>query len=118
MATCMHLAGVLGFIVDVVCLLDIQRIHIGAKSDGRAVTPVTFQRADHAGARQPAMHGDTEFVQPQRHVIGCFVLLEGGFRVLVDMVPPLCHFSREFGDTVVDRHVHILWLGTGNIACF
>ena len=104
MAAGMHLAGVFGPVVDIVLFLDIERVHVGAEPDGRPVAPFAAQGADHAGARQAAMDVDAEFVQPQRHVIGCLVFLERGFGVPVDMAPPRGHFILVFGDAVDDRH--------------
>ena len=104
MAAGMHLAGVFGLVIDLVLFLDIERIHIGAQTDGGAVAFFAAQRADHAGTRKAAMHIDAEFMQPQCHVIRCLVFLERGFRMLVDMTPPRGHVVLEFGNTVDDRH--------------
>ena len=115
MAAGMHLAGVFGLVVDIVLFLDIERVHIGAEADGRAVALVAAQRADHAGPREAAMHLDAEFMQPQGDVIGRLVFLERGFRVPVDMLPPRGHFILEFGDAVDDRHGRVSVFGPESV---
>jgi len=64
-----------------------QRVHVGAQADGAAgaARRGAAQRADHAGAPEPAVHLDAPALQRARDDVGGAHLLEAEFRVGVDV---------------------------------
>ena len=74
----------------------------------RLPVPRAFERADDAGAGQPAMHLDAEFLEPRGDEFRGALLLEGGLGMGVDLVPPGGEVGMEIGNPVDDRHGRLL----------
>ena len=79
-----HAPGVAGMVGEVVLLVDRQRVHVGAQAD-RPLAGAGAQHPDHAGLADAAMGFDTEGFEALGHQRGGAVLLEGEFRVGVDV---------------------------------
>src|ERR1043165_8991090 len=85
MAAGMHLVGVNRGVVEVVLLLEMQRIHVGAETDRLLARPLALQGADHAGGGQPAMNLDAPGLQLVCHDLGSALFLEGGLGMAMDV---------------------------------
>ncbi len=104
MAAGMHPPGILRGMCKPVLLVDVQRVHVGAQRDRAPAGRVAGQRADHAGPGDAAFDRDAERLQQVRDVRGGADLLERGFRMGMDIVPPRRHIGLEIGNAVDDRH--------------
>ena len=101
----MHPARMPRGVREAVLLRDRQRVHVGAQRDcSSARVRRAGQRPDHAGAGDAALDVDAERVEQPRDDVGGAMLLEGGFRVGVQIAPPGRHVGLEIGDAVDDRH--------------
>jgi hypothetical protein len=85
MAAGMHLVRDRRGVVEVVLLLQVQRIHVGAQADRLLARPIALQRADHAGRGEATMHLDAPRGELVGHDLGRPLLLEGGFGMTVDV---------------------------------
>ncbi len=84
MAAGMHLSGMGRTVRKGVEFIERQRVHVGAQPDGAAAR-ADLQRADDAGAGEPAMHDKAKFVELSGHQLGGapFAESELGMRVKV-----------------------------------
>jgi len=82
-----HTARMAARVRKAVCLVDGQRVHVGAQPDGApagtAVAPV--HDADHAGLAQAAVHGNAPFAELLRHEVGGAQLLEAQLGMCVQV---------------------------------
>ncbi len=85
MAAGMHLVGVDRRMLELVLLLQVQRIHVGAQTDRLLARPLALQGADDAGLGQPAMDFDAPGLQFVGHDLRRPLLLEGGLGMTVDV---------------------------------
>ena len=85
MAAGMHLVGIHRGVVEIVLLLQVQRVHVGAQADRLLARPLALQGADDAGLGQPAMDLDAPGRKPVGHDLGGALLLEGGLRMAMDV---------------------------------
>ena len=104
MAAGMHLAGNRRLVVELVGLVNVERIHVGTQADSPLRRPAA-QDADHARLGQAAMHFEAERLQLLGDDIGSPHFLEGRLRVAVDVVTPRRHVFVERGNAVDDRHL-------------
>ena len=83
----MHAARNAAGVREGVVLGHRQRIHVGAQADGavRASGCAAADRADHAGAPEPAVHLDAPALERSRDDVGGAHLLEAEFRMGVDV---------------------------------
>ena len=120
MAAGVHLAVVPAGVGQAGDFDDRQRVHVGA--DAQALAAVAMpQLSDDAGAGQPAMHRVAPLRQALGHQIAGGVLLEGQFRVLVDLVAQLDHLGQDDRDFLAQGvHLHgafVEWVdGDGQIS--
>ncbi len=98
-----HAAGVLRAMAKTVLLVDVQRVEVGAQAD-RALARAGGERADHAGAGEPARHRDAELGQLLGDHVGGAVLLERGLGMGVDVAAPRRHLIVIAGNAIDDRH--------------
>jgi hypothetical protein len=106
MAAGMHLARRLGFIRQVVGLIDRQRVHVGAQADGLSRRAfAAADDADHAGAADARHH----LVAAERlELVGdrgrraMHVVHE--FRMGMQVMPPVGDLVMQVGDAVDDGH--------------
>ena len=103
MAAGMHLAVVPGAVPEIVLLVEVEGVEIGAQPDRPGRGP-GLQPADHAGLCQPSMDLDAEALQLFGDDVGRAVFLEGGFRMGMDIPAPYGHVVVEIGDAVDNRH--------------
>ncbi len=85
-----HAAFVARAMRELVLLVDVQRVHVGAQAD-RARTRARAQRADHAGAADAAMDFETEGREPVGHERRRAHFLERGLGMGVQVAPPRLH---------------------------
>jgi len=71
-------------------------IHVGAQAD-RAAAVAGFQRADHAGATDAALHLDAQQLEHAGDVVGGAALVEAGLGVAVQVVAPALQLRLELG---------------------
>ena len=71
--------------------------HVGAQADAARAATVT-QRADHAGARNAFVHLQSEQAQGGSHYAGGAALLEGKFRMCVQIAPQRYEFREQIFD--------------------
>jgi hypothetical protein len=82
-----HAARVSRAVLEGVAFLDRKAIHVGAKRDAfRAVLPARND-ADHPGLGEPGMRFDAQLAQIVGDDPGCSLLLEGQFRMRVNVAP-------------------------------
>ena len=103
MATGVHDALVDGPVGLLVFLGDRQRIHVRAQPNNGAIS--VLEHADNAGATIPAMHRYPHLLQPFGNEFGCPVLLIGQFRVLVQIMVPVCPGRVLSCEKVRGRHL-------------
>jgi hypothetical protein len=84
----MHLAALDGRMSEVILLVDVKRIHVGAQGDGMPIRRRAAQSADHACARNAAMNFQPEFSQLSTNELGRAMLLKRRFRMRVDIPAP------------------------------
>src|SRR5262249_32139134 len=70
---------------EVVLLLQMQGVHVGAQTDRLLAGPLALQGADHAGLAQPAMDLDAPRSEPVGDDLGGPLLLEGGLGMAMDI---------------------------------
>jgi hypothetical protein len=85
MAAGMHLVGVHRGVVELVLLLQVQRIHVGAQANGLLARPVALQRAHHPGRGQTTMDLDAPGLQLVCHDLRGALFLEGGLGMAMDV---------------------------------
>jgi len=85
MAAGMHLVRDRRGVIEVVLLLQVQRIHVGAQPDRLLARPVALQGADDAGRGEAAMHLEAPGGELVGHDLRCPLLLERGFGMAVDV---------------------------------
>src|SRR4051794_33185195 len=85
-------------------LVDMERVHVGAKRDRALSRLRTLERADDPRPGETAMHLDAEFGEALRHLLRCPMLLERGLGMGVDVAPPIREVAMEIGDAVDDGH--------------
>ena len=107
MAAGVHLAGDRRLVVELVGLVHVERVHVGAQAD-RPLRVARAQHADHAGLGQAAMHLDAERFQLVGDDVGGPHFLEGRLGMTVNVMPPSGHVLVERGNTVNDRHPELL----------
>ncbi len=90
--------------VELVQLLQGQRVHIGTQADQALAGLATFEQTDNAGAGQAPVHLDPPVGELLGDHIGGAVLLEGDLGMAVDVPAPGLHVLGELGDAVDDRH--------------
>ena len=73
-----------------------QRIHVGAQSHGRAAAPVA-QHADHAGSANALVHLEPDVAQRARDERGRAVLLEGEFRMGMQVASQRDEIGQQVG---------------------
>ena len=100
MAAGMHLVGVHRGVVELVLLLQVQRIHVGAQTDGLLARPLALQRADHAGRGQPTMDLDSPRLQLVGHDLRGPLLLEGGLGMAMDVAADGGELGRGGGEEI------------------
>ncbi len=88
-----HLPGVPRMVGELVHLDQRQGIHVGAQAD-HARRGAGTHDADDAGAGDAAMHLDPVAFELARHQLGGPLLVEGEFRMRVDVAPE----SRQLGE--------------------
>ena len=99
MSAGVHFSRILGAVVDLVELVNIERVHIRTQTDRPGFVARCLpgaQNADHAGLGDPGMHliepEFGEFFGDQR---GGPNFLERGFRMGMDVSPPGGHLVGE-----------------------
>src|SRR6266850_151022 len=100
----MHLALVDRLVREAVLLMDMERVHIGAKRDGPTARGCALERAHHARAGEPAMDRDPEAFQLGSDEIGGPVFLERRLRMGMKIAAPARHIGMEISNTIDDRH--------------
>mgnify|MGYP003326132312 CR=1 FL=1 len=80
-----HLVLVHRGVREVVLLLQVQRVHVGAQADRLLAGPAALQRADHARGGEAAMDLDAPALQPGGDDLGGAPLLEGGLGMAMDV---------------------------------
>ena len=101
-----HLAGVDRDVVEVVALVDVQRVEVGPQTDGPAVAvrPNAVQHADDAGGGEPGVDLDTERLELlDDHGRGA-LFLERGLGVGVDVAPPRLQVVVKLSNAIDDGH--------------
>ena len=107
MTASVHLAGDGRGVDELVCLVYVECVHVGAQ-------PYCFprcagaQHAHHAGLREPAMNLDAEGCELLRNDVGGTHFLECRFGMPVKVVPPFRHVLVERSDAIDDGHGGIL----------
>src|ERR1051326_2597375 len=91
-----------------VLLVDVESIHVGAKTDGPVAWLVALQRPDDAGAGKAAMDLDAELGEALGDERGGAMLVEGGLGVGVDVAAPPGQICVVVGNAVDDGHVRVL----------
>src|SRR5262249_50026160 len=87
-----------------VLLVDVERVHVGAKRDRTLARSIALEGADDAGAGEAAMDLDAELGQSLCNDIGGAMLLKSGLRMGMGVAPPGGEGGAEGGDAVDDRH--------------
>ena len=106
----MHHVRRLRPVLELVRLRHGQRVHIGADAD-RPGRVAVAQRPHQARARNPARDRDPPGLEPLGHEVAGPVLIEGQFRMAVDVMTPFGHVRGEFSDTIMDGHGKLLKMG-------
>ena len=88
--------------------MDVQRVEIGAQTNGGARTTVAENAYD-ARPRESCMHVEAERTQRVGDESARDGLLERGLRVRVQTMAPAAHFGVERGDFGDDVHGASLW---------
>ena len=81
----MHLVGNRGGVLELVLLLQMQRVHVGAQPDRLLSRPVALQGSHDAGRGQAAMYFETPGFELLCHDLGGPDLLEGGLGMTMDV---------------------------------
>ncbi len=97
-----HDAGRLRSVVDLVLLMDGQRIHIGAQQDCWPIAALAAaDETSHAGLGDTGAHiFDTERPQPVRHDAGRADFLKSKFWMLVQITPVGDHTGQDLVDVL------------------
>ena len=103
MAAGVHLARDRRLVIEVIGLVHVERIHVGAQAD-RALGRAATQHTHDAGLGEAAMDLDAEALQLRRDDVRGPHFLEGRFRVAVNVMTPRGHVLVERGNAVNDRH--------------
>ena len=82
--------------------IEIERIHIGTQSNGRAFA--IYQRTNHTGFRHTGMNRNTKGFKLFGDHFSRTVFLEGGFGVGVNILPPGGYFVLKRFNFLDNRH--------------
>ena len=92
--TGMHFAAVAGSMIEVILLLDKQRIHIGAQRNAvGAMAPA--QNTDNASSGQALMNFDASLLQLPGDQSGGCGFFKSGFGILVELSAPAAHVRMQ-----------------------
>ena len=103
-ATCMHDAFVLGFVIQIFDFLDWQRIHIGAQPNDLAARRLTApDDSNHTGSADPFDNFvDPEFFKFLCNYTSCPVDVEHQLWMGVQVAAPFYDFRMELGKSIDD----------------
>ncbi len=106
MAARVHLAVDHRAVRELVLLLQMQRVHVGAQRDRALARALALDGRDHAGLGEPALVRDAPRRQLGGDDVGGAHLLERGLGVLVDVATDLGELGVERPELADERAVH------------
>jgi hypothetical protein len=98
-----HLARDRRLVIELVGLVDVERVHVGAEPN-RPLRSAGPQHAHHAGLGEASVNFQTERLQLVRNNIGGPHFLEGCLGMTMDVVAPSGHVLVKRRYAVDDRH--------------
>ena len=99
-AAAVHFARILGHVVVLAALLDVQGVHIGPDADAAGAVPY-FQGTYHAGAANALCYVNAHSPHFLGHQFGGGLFLKGGFRMLMEVMPP--------GNQLITKRKLVVW---------
>ena len=99
----MHASGMGRAVREIVEFVDVQRVHIGAQRNSSR-TAAGADGADHARSGETPLDCDAELCELGGDKVGSPALLECGFGMGVEIVPPSLHFLVHDRNGIEDRH--------------